>query len=82
MKPYELAEGGGTMTDSKRRIVAMSTKRAMRALADLSTEVMLITDLADFSLLKEDIPKVLEAEETINDFLMKVAAAYDEGVSE
>lgn len=70
------------MTDSKNVIVAKSTKRAMRALADLSMEVMLITDLADFSLLKEDIPKVLEAEETIKDFVMKVAAAYDEGVSE
>lgn len=70
------------MTDSKNVIVAKSTNRAMRALADLSTEVMLITDLADFSLLKEDIPKVLAAEETIKDFLMKVAAAYDEEVKE
>ena len=70
------------MTDSKNVIVAKSTNRAMRALADLSMEVMLITDLADFSLLKEDIPKVLAAEETIKDFVMKVAAAYDEGVSE
>ena len=69
------------MTDSKRMmIVAMSTNRAMKALADLSMEVMLITGFADFSLLKEDIPKVLEAEETIKDFLMKVAAAYGEEV--
>ena len=68
------------MTDSKRMIVAKSATRAMRALADLSMEVMLITDLADFSLLKEDIPKVLVAEGTIKDFLMKVAAAYGEEV--
>ena len=68
------------MTDSKNVIIVKSTNRAMRALADLSMEVMLITDLADFPLLKEDIPKVLVAEETIKDFLMKVAAAYGEEV--
>ena len=68
------------MTDSKNVIIVKSTNRAMRALADLSMEVMLITDLADFPLLKEDIPKVLVAEGTIKDFLMKVAAACGEEV--
>lgn len=68
------------MTDSKNVIIAKSTNRAMRALADLSMEVMLITDLADFPLLKEDIPKVLVAEGIIKDFLMKIAAAYGEEV--